>query len=220
MHTQFYWSKTNAKLIKTAKHWRKRFGTDVRIVSFNIPQLKSETGKTTCPYAGVCAEVCYAAQGHMGMPAATAAYERNLAKVMKFNRSQKKLSELICEDVGNMRRVTHIRLHDSGDFFSRWYYETWVGVAEHNPDITFYAYTKSLPFLDWDSHPSNLRVVPTRASAISPATVTAIRATSRLSWVARRLASSITVSGSSQSGTKDTSPFSSELLISSVLAHR
>jgi hypothetical protein len=158
LHHQFYWSKNNAKLRKTAEAWTDRFGTDVRIVSFNIPQLQSETGKKTCPYAGICAEVCYAAQGHMGMPAASAAYERNFTKVMKIGRSRK-LSNLLCEDIGSMRRITHIRLHDSGDFFARWYYEAWLEVAERNPEITFYAYTKSIPFLDWESHPSNLRVV-------------------------------------------------------------
>jgi len=39
------------------------------------------------------------------------------------------------------------RIHESGDFWTRAYMEAWMDVARHNPDITFYAYTKMLS--DW-----------------------------------------------------------------------
>ena len=42
-----------------------------------------------------------------------------------------------------------IRIHVAGDFFSADYMQAWYSVAEMNPNILFYAYTKSLPY--WDS---------------------------------------------------------------------
>lgn len=39
-----------------------------------------------------------------------------------------------------------IRIHVGGDFFNQPYFDAWLNVARNNPDIVFYAYTKSLPF--------------------------------------------------------------------------
>lgn len=47
-----------------------------------------------------------------------------------------------------------LRLHTAGDFFSQDYFDCWVYVAEQNPDILFYAYTKSIPY--WVSRKGNL----------------------------------------------------------------
>ncbi len=155
--TNFHWSVGNGKLVKTSKAWSKRFGTYAKFVSFNIPRLRSETGQMTCPYAGVCADVCYAGQGRMNLPMALGSRERNLALINELGRSG--FADAVLEDVGRMRSTTHIRIHDSGDFFKRWYYQAWVDIAEEIPDITVYAYTKSLPFIEWDTHPDNFRIV-------------------------------------------------------------
>lgn len=39
-----------------------------------------------------------------------------------------------------------IRIHVGGDFFSQAYFDAWLAVAQANPGIKFYAYTKALPF--------------------------------------------------------------------------
>lgn len=153
----FFWSDGNEKMKKTAKAWKRRFGKQAKFISFNIPRLKSETGQRTCPYAGMCADICYADQGRMGMPAATSARERNLSHINRMTMPQ--MRDALIEDIGNMRKTTHIRIHDSGDFFSRAYYHAWIEVAESCPDLIFYAYTKSIPFLDWNLHPGNFRIV-------------------------------------------------------------
>lgn len=155
--SNFQWSTGNEKLKKTAKAWQKRFKTPARFVSFNIPRLVSKAGQRTCPYAGACADVCYADQGRMGMPMAMNARERNLAQLNTL--TMPKFRDTILEDLGRMRTATHIRIHDSGDFFSRAYYETWIEIAEAMPELIFYAYTKSIPFLNWDLHPKNFRIV-------------------------------------------------------------
>ena len=152
----FYWSDRNEKLVKTEKAWKKRFGKDSRFVSFNIPRLRSADGQTTCPYAGICTKYCYADQGRLGMPMQMGVREDNLEKLNAMTRRQ--ILESLEEDLDRMKVVTHIRIHDSGDFFARWYYETWLSLANTFPDHIFYAYTKSIPFLNWKRHPENFRV--------------------------------------------------------------
>ena len=153
----FFWSDGNAKMKKTAKAWKSRFGTAAKFISFNIPRLNSETGQKTCPYAGMCADMCYAGQGRLAMPAAMDARERNLAKINDLTMPQ--LRNELLADLANMRTTTHVRIHDSGDFFSRRYYQAWLEVAKQSPDLIFYAYTKSIPFIDWKAHPDNFRLV-------------------------------------------------------------
>jgi hypothetical protein len=40
-----------------------------------------------------------------------------------------------------------IRIHESGDFFSGPYLEAWMEAARQFPNVYFYAYTKSVPFI-------------------------------------------------------------------------
>ena len=39
-----------------------------------------------------------------------------------------------------------VRVHVGGDFFNQRYFEAWLQVARLNQGVTFYAYTKSLPY--------------------------------------------------------------------------
>jgi len=63
-----------------------------------------------------------------------------------------------------LKGTQKLRIHESGDFFSQRYFDAWLVVARRNPDITFYAYTKSLKF--WVNRmiyiPSNLRLTASR----------------------------------------------------------
>lgn len=43
-------------------------------------------------------------------------------------------------------KVERIRVHASGDFFSQAYFNAWMDAAKERPEITFYAYTKSIHF--------------------------------------------------------------------------
>ena len=57
-----------------------------------------------------------------------------------------------------------IRIHESGDFYSREYLEKWLEIARHfetNPRVVFACYTKSLPFFVGVNRPSNM---PARSS--------------------------------------------------------
>lgn len=53
-----------------------------------------------------------------------------------------------------------VRIHVSGDFFSRAYFEAWRLVATERPDVTFYSYTKSVAYLPPRAElPANFRVI-------------------------------------------------------------
>jgi len=39
-----------------------------------------------------------------------------------------------------------IRIHSSGDFFNQSYFDMWLKLAEENPNVEFWAYTKSLNY--------------------------------------------------------------------------
>ena len=50
-------------------------------------------------------------------------------------------------DVSLPPKARKIRIHVGVDFFSQTYFDAWVMVAERHPEITFYAYTKSVHFV-------------------------------------------------------------------------
>ncbi len=66
------------------------------------------------------------------------------------------MADALCSALPKDARV--IRIHVSGDMFSHKYFIAWTKVAERNPDVLFYAYTKSLTY--WvrsrDRVPTNL----------------------------------------------------------------
>ena len=43
-------------------------------------------------------------------------------------------------------KLERLRIHGSGDFYNQAYFDAWVLVAKARPEVTFYAYTKSLKF--------------------------------------------------------------------------
>ena len=66
------------------------------------------------------------------------------------------MADALCAVLPKDARI--IRIHVSGDMFSHKYFMAWIKVAERNPDVLFYAYTKSLTY--WvrsrDLVPTNL----------------------------------------------------------------
>lgn len=62
--------------------------------------------------------------------------------------------------------ATHVRIHGSGDFFSQKYFDQWLEVARKNPDVKFWAFTKSIQF--WVNRlghiPANLTLQASKGS--------------------------------------------------------
>lgn len=118
------------------------------IVSFNLIPI------VHCPLAGACKAFCYATVGQQafasGVKRRAAAFKATLDPAFVQNmhaeiqRWKKKIGGKSRTDA---RSFKAIRVHDSGDFYSMEYLKSWLEIARLNPDVRFYAYTKSLPFV-------------------------------------------------------------------------
>ena len=72
---------------------------------------------------------------------------------------QENFNELMNTEI-QKKKPTHIRIHDSGDFYSIKYLLKWVNIAMDNPDVIFYAYTKSIQFFKGCINiPENMKII-------------------------------------------------------------
>lgn len=55
-------------------------------------------------------------------------------------------------------RATHVRIHGAGDFYAPRYFDLWVETARENPEIHFWAFTKSPHF--WIRHLNKFGPLP------------------------------------------------------------
>lgn len=111
-----------------------KLGKDVLV--FNLPPGGKIQGGTCKPTAW-CAKHCYAMKGLHGYPS-----------VKKANSERKQLAdrndfaELAIQEL-NRTKKPFVRIHSSGDFYSKEYINKWIKIAKACPDKKFLAYTKS-----------------------------------------------------------------------------
>jgi len=140
----------NAKMRKTSKE------NNTKIFNFSIPAYKTKSNKITCPFAKDCIKYCYAQKGnYTRFPIIQELMEQKyeLTKQNNFN-------SLMNAEI-KKKKAKYIRIHDSGDFYSIKYLNKWIQIAEHNKDVIFYAYTKSIKFFkDYNIIlPNNFKVI-------------------------------------------------------------
>jgi hypothetical protein len=138
----------NSKLKETSK----KLG--LKIFNFSIPAYKSKSGKVVCPFAESCVKYCYAQKGN---------YKR-FPKVAEGMEERflisKSLNFVALMDIEiNKKKADAVRIHDSGDFYNNEYIEKWVNIAMLNPNVNFYAYTKSIPLFKGRNLPKNMDVI-------------------------------------------------------------
>lgn len=122
----------NTKLKYTSK------ATGFNVFNFSIPAYKSMSGDTICPFAGECRRYCYASKGNYTYPQQQA--------IMEYKYQLTKHGQLfrVCVNMEiKDKHVSHVRIHDSGDFYSLDYLKVWCQIASDNPLVKFYSYTKS-----------------------------------------------------------------------------
>ena len=120
---------------------------NAKVYNFGIP------AKETCIGADECKKYCYAAKGFYLWPSAKNAQHRRWAATQKND-----FPELMLEDI-IWSEATHIRIHDSGDFYSKEYLMKWIKIIEALPHVKFYAYTKMLPLFLHLKLPENFTVI-------------------------------------------------------------
>jgi len=137
----------NSKIKKTSK----KLG--VKVFNFGIPAYKSASGKFTCPMADTCVKFCYARKGAYNWSNVSSVFEKRyeLSKTKHFIPA---MNAEIKE-----KKPDYIRVHDSGDYYSRVYLNKWLKIADLNPNVRFYSYTNMVKmFLDTDL-PENYDVI-------------------------------------------------------------
>ena len=106
----------NSKLKKTSKE------LGVRVFNFGIPAYKSASGKLTCPMADGCVKFCYAKKGAYIWSNVKPAFEKRyeLSKTDEF--VDKMYDEIV------KKKPDYVRVHDSGDYYSKKYLNKWIDI--------------------------------------------------------------------------------------------
>jgi hypothetical protein len=141
---------------------RKSSGDGIHVYNWGIPAFKSADGTLTCPNATKCVAGCYAKMGAYVWSNVAKAYEGRLALSKDVN-----FTEVIKHNIDKLINkhkdgTILIRIHDSGDFYSKEYYEQWKSIALHykaNKRIKFYAYSKMVSMLKDDKRPDNFSII-------------------------------------------------------------
>lgn len=158
-----------------------------KLGQINAPSLSLPAGYT-CPFADICKSLahrkgekafdgkaikdygsirCYASSAEVAYPAVRKLRWRNFDLLRDTYKQSgvQGMADLLVNSLSYYEQ-THggiklFRIHDSGDFYSKEYFDAWIETAKSRPDILFYAYTKSLPF--WKERkneiPKNLRLI-------------------------------------------------------------
>lgn len=111
-----------------------------RILNFSLPAYKTQNNKVVCPFAKDCVKYCYAQKGNYRYPSVKKGLNN------RYELSKKEEFVTIMNANILLERPTHVRIHDSGDFYSVKYLNKWIQIANDNKEVIFYAYTKSIPF--------------------------------------------------------------------------
>ena len=137
----------NSKLKKTSK------SLGLRVFNFGIPAYKSASGKLTCPFADACVKFCYAKKGAYIWSNVQPAFEKRY-QLSKTNDFVNIMNQEIAK-----KRPDYVRVHDSGDYYSRTYLDKWLAVAIHNPQVRFYSYTNCIDMLKNANLPDNYDII-------------------------------------------------------------
>lgn len=137
----------NTKLKSTSKAMGKR------VFNFGITAYKSMSGKLICPFAKDCIKFCYAQKGAYSWSNVKPAFEKRYELTKTDNFINLMNSEI------KRKKVDFLRIHDSGDFYSKSYIQKWFIIANDNPNVKFYAYTKSFILFQGLTIPDNLDII-------------------------------------------------------------
>jgi len=137
----------NSKLKRTSKE------LGLRVFNFGIPAYKSASGKLTCPFADECVKFCYAKKGAYVWSNVQPAFEKRY-QLSKTNDFIQAMSDEI-----NKKRPDYVRVHDSGDYYSKQYLHKWLAIALNFPKVKFYSYTNCVKMFKDIELPDNYDII-------------------------------------------------------------
>lgn len=148
--TKFHWGLNNSKLKALARV------KSVKTAAFDLPAGYS------CPMASVCQShsdkvtgkivmghdakfLCYAAKTEAVYSTSRRAHWANFDIVknalLDHVNGIESLAQMISDDIRTLK-LGIVRIHSSGDLYSVNYARVWIRVAQMNPDVSFFGYTK------------------------------------------------------------------------------
>lgn len=150
----FYVTKTNKPFDKIA------FGVGNAKLSRSIATFSLPAGHS-CPFAKACKSQsdqftgkiidgkhcqfrCFAATGEARATSVRKQRWGNF-NLLREAKREARMGSIIQRSLPH--GMDKVRVHVSGDYFNEWYFVSWLNVALNNPLVTFYGYTKALPFL-------------------------------------------------------------------------
>lgn len=99
---------------------------------FDLPATQEVCGRV-CPG-------CYAKKAQVAYPATLPARLRRLSAAQQPDFSKRITDELL----GTKKQFKYVRIHSSGEFYSQEYVDKWLTIANNNPNVKFYAFTKRI----------------------------------------------------------------------------
>lgn len=155
-------SKHNRKLNELAKSLNLK---NSQVVAFDLP------AGYTCPMADKCKATAHRVTGkitdgaHMKFRCYASSLESAFSSVRNAHwqnfdaikgMTSEAMATLILKELPKGVKV--VRIHSSGDFFSRDYFTAWLQVAKNRPEIQFFGYTKVLDYVQ-ATKPQNFKLV-------------------------------------------------------------
>lgn len=103
--------------------------------------------------ADACIKFCYAKKGAYIWSNVKPAFEKRyqLTKTDGF-------VDAMNEEI-RRKKPDYVRVHDSGDYYSRAYLAKWLDIAIHNPSVRFYSYTNMVDMFQKTDLPENYDVI-------------------------------------------------------------
>jgi hypothetical protein len=121
------------------------YPTKSKVLQFTLPAIESGIGLETCTGAGQCKAFCYASAGRYEFP--MVAFKSEFSLIFSLSK------EFVPKTIAYLKSIIKedtfyfLRIHDSGDFYSRIYFRKWLNIAREFPNVLFYGYTKQTTFL-------------------------------------------------------------------------
>ena len=114
-----------------------KIGTNTKlgkgIAGFSLPAVSTCPGRTK-----LCEGICYATSGFFRFRNVRTSLQRSLDASRDDG-----FATVISDEIGRRRSIKAVRIHPSGDFYSGPYISKWIDIVRANPDVRFWAYTRS-----------------------------------------------------------------------------
>jgi adenine-specific DNA glycosylase len=132
------------------------------VATFSLP------AQVTCPFAGECKKFCYAKKGNYCFKTVKAKHEANRIASLELDFVERINLELVTlrKQAAKKGLSLVIRLHDTGDFYNVDYTKKWAQIIEQNPDVEFYAYTKSWINVEKHIKAANWTMIPSEGGLL------------------------------------------------------